>query len=79
MTDIEGLRDYGTKWKVLDSTTYQAYFGHLLFAGGVYRLHAKATKHLSFEHTSRNIFLATMSLKLFYMISRVIRCDSQTT
>jgi len=77
MTNLEGGRVYGEKWKNLDSSSFEAYIGLLLLAG-VYRSNGEATTSLWNSETGRHIFRAIMSLKTFSMISRVVRFDDKT-
>lgn len=76
MTNIEGRRVFGDHWQGLDETTLQAFIGLLLLAG-VYRSHGESTKSLWNAETGRPIFRATMSLKRFHAISRVLRFDEK--
>lgn len=69
-TNLNGRRTV-QKWKDIDDTTIRAYFGLLLLAG-VYRSRDEATRSLWDGETGRNIFRATMSLKTFKMLSRVL-------
>lgn len=76
MTNIEGRRVYSDNWENLDSTTLQAYVGLLLLAG-VYKSYGESTKSLWHAETGRPIFRATMPLKRFCCISRVLRFDDK--
>lgn len=78
MTNIEGLREYGNKWIILDKIMFQAYLGLLLLAG-VYKSHGESTKSLWNKETGRNIFRATMSHETFSMISSVVRFDDKSS
>ncbi|XP_053361966.1 piggyBac transposable element-derived protein 4-like [Clarias gariepinus] len=78
MTNKEGQRVYGNKWKNLDATDLQAYIGVLILAG-VYRSSKEATASLWHAESGRAIFRATMTLKMFHKISRVIRFDDKDT
>lgn len=78
MTNLEGRRVYGDSWKELDGTHLQAYIGLLILAG-VYKSKGEATASLWNADTGRAIFPATMSLKTFQVISRVIRFDDRET
>ena len=69
---------YGRKWKRMDGVDLQAYVGMLILAG-VYRSSKEATSSLWHAETGRVIFRATMSLKIFHTISRVIRFDDKET
>ena len=71
MTNKEGRRVYGRKWKRMDGVDLQAYVGMLILAG-VYRSSKEATSSLWHAETGRAIFRATMTLKIFHTISRVI-------
>lgn len=48
-----------------------AYFG-ILVLPGVYRSHSEATRSLWDDKTSRHIFWATMSIKIFALICRIL-------
>ncbi|XP_069612129.1 piggyBac transposable element-derived protein 4-like isoform X3 [Ranitomeya imitator] len=74
MTNIEGKKVYGDKWKNFDVTAMNAYIGLLLLAG-VYKSYGESTKSLWNSETGRHIFRATMSLERFHEISRVLRFD----
>ncbi|XP_005997448.1 piggyBac transposable element-derived protein 4-like [Latimeria chalumnae] len=78
MTNLEGRRVLGEKWKELDHVDMQAYIGLLLLAG-VYRCKGEATSSLWNAETGRAIFPATMSLETFHIITRVIRFDNRDT
>ena len=69
---------YGDSWKDLDVTHLQAYIG-LLILVGVYKSKGEATARLWAADTGRVIFPATMSLKKFYLLSRVIRFYDRKT
>ncbi|XP_049927217.1 piggyBac transposable element-derived protein 4-like [Epinephelus moara] len=74
-TNLHGRRTV-PDWKDLDATTVRAYFGLLLLAG-VYRSRGEATRSLWNEQTGRHIFRATMSVKMFGLISRILRFDDR--
>ncbi|XP_068435159.1 piggyBac transposable element-derived protein 4-like [Clinocottus analis] len=78
MTNLEGKKVYGDKWKDIDEVYLDAYLGVLLISG-VYRSCNEATDSLWDASTGRNIFRATMSLQTFQMISRVLRFDNRDT
>ncbi|KAK7121548.1 hypothetical protein R3I93_022589 [Phoxinus phoxinus] len=78
MTNLEGKRVYGVSWKEVDWVDFQAYFGLLLLAG-VYRSHNEATMSLWNADTGRAIFRATMSMRAFEIMTRVIRFDNRDT
>ncbi|KAK0148844.1 PiggyBac transposable element-derived protein 4 [Merluccius polli] len=78
MTNKEGRRVYGREWKRMDGVDLQAYVGMLILAG-VYRSSKEATSSLWHAETGRVIFRATMTLKIFHTISRVIRFDDKET
>nr|XP_033488734.1 piggyBac transposable element-derived protein 4-like [Epinephelus lanceolatus] len=78
MTNLEGRRVFGTKWTDLDRVDLQAYFGLLILAG-VFRSCKEASASLWDAQHGRAIFRATMPLKMFYAISRVIRFDNRET
>nr|XP_043880784.1 THO complex subunit 7 homolog isoform X1 [Solea senegalensis] len=72
-TNLHGRRTV-PEWKDLDVTTVRSYFGLLLLAG-VYRSHREPTCSLWDDQTGRHIFRATMSLKTFVLIGRILRFD----
>ncbi|XP_038128076.1 piggyBac transposable element-derived protein 4-like [Cyprinodon tularosa] len=78
MTNLEGKRVYGDSWKDLDVVDLEAYIGLLILAG-VYKSKGEATASLWNAETGRAIFPATMSLKAFHILSRVIRFDDKQT
>ncbi|XP_035768532.1 piggyBac transposable element-derived protein 4-like [Neolamprologus brichardi] len=78
MTNKEGRRVYGNKWRKMDPIDLQAYVGMLILAG-VYRSNKEATASLWHAESGRTIFRATMTLKVFHKISRVIRFDDKDT
>ncbi|XP_031735170.1 piggyBac transposable element-derived protein 4-like [Anarrhichthys ocellatus] len=78
MTNKEGRRVYGNKWRKMDRMDLQAYVGLLILAG-VYRSSKEATSSLWHAESGRAIFRATMTLKMFHKISRVIRFDDKDT
>ncbi|XP_045080530.1 piggyBac transposable element-derived protein 4-like [Coregonus clupeaformis] len=78
MTNKEGQRVYGNKWRKMDQMDLQAYVGVLILAG-VYRSSKEATSSLWHAESGRTIFRATMTLKMFHKISRVIRFDDKAT
>ncbi|XP_053175982.1 piggyBac transposable element-derived protein 4-like [Scomber japonicus] len=78
MTNKEGRRVYGDNWNNKDQTDLQGYLGLLILAG-VYRSSKEATSSLWHTHSGRAIFRATMPLKTFHIISRVIRFDDRST
>ncbi|XP_039633663.1 piggyBac transposable element-derived protein 4-like [Perca fluviatilis] len=78
MTNKEGQRVYGNKWRKMDHMDLQAYVGMLILAG-VYRSSKEATSSLWHAESGRAIFRATMTLKMFHKISRVIRFDDKDT
>lgn len=65
MTNLEGKKVHGDKWKDIDEEFLDAYIGVLLLAG-VYRSCNEATDSLWHASTGRNIFRATMSLQTFH-------------
>ncbi|KAG8232219.1 hypothetical protein J437_LFUL011963 [Ladona fulva] len=77
MSNIEGRRVYGDNWEDLDIITFDAYISILLLAG-VYRSRGESTKSLWNSETGRPIFSATMPLKTFHCISRVLRFDDKS-
>lgn len=68
---------YGKKWK-MDETDLQAYIGLLILAG-VYRSSKEATASLWHAESGRTIFRATMTLKMFHQMNRVLRFDDKDT
>ena len=78
MTNLEGRRVFGEKWKELDKTHLDAYLGLLILAG-VYKSKDESTASLWGAETGRAIFRATMSLETFHIFSRVIRFDNRET
>lgn len=62
--DLEGKRVYGDSWKDL---------GALLILAGVYKSKGEATASLWSAETGWAIFPATVSLKTFHVLSRVMR------
>nr|XP_055053772.1 piggyBac transposable element-derived protein 4-like [Misgurnus anguillicaudatus] len=78
MTNLEGSRVFGEKWKPLDLADLNAYIG-LLILSGVYKSNGEATESLWNAECGRPIFRATMSLERFHVISRVIRFDNRET
>ncbi|XP_060780363.1 piggyBac transposable element-derived protein 4-like [Neoarius graeffei] len=73
-TNIEGRRVFGERWKDLDETDLDAYFGVLILAG-VFKSKGEATESLWDKETGRELFQSTMSLQTFNIISRTIRFD----
>lgn len=78
MTNKEGQRVYGKKLRKMDQMDLQAYVGLLVLAG-VHRSSKEATASLWNAESGRAIFRATMTLKMFHKISRVIRFDDKDT
>lgn len=78
MTNKEGRRVYGTNWSDMDITDLRGYLGLLILAG-VYRSSKEAVESLWHAEHGRAIFRATMPLKTFFTISRVIRFDDRET
>ncbi|XP_059415375.1 piggyBac transposable element-derived protein 4-like [Carassius carassius] len=78
MTNLEGSRVFGEKWKPLDLIDLNAYIGLLILAG-VYRSKGEATASLWSTECGRPIFRSTMSQERFHIISRVIRFDDRET
>ncbi|XP_066260434.1 piggyBac transposable element-derived protein 4-like [Euwallacea similis] len=77
-TNIEGKRIFDKEWTDVDNIDMFAFFGLLLLAG-VYRSNNESTESLWDCEKGRPIFGATMSLKTFKKISRVIRFDNRQT
>lgn len=78
MTNLEGRRVLGEKWKDLDKTHLHAYLGVLILAG-VYKSKDESTASQWDAETGRAIFRATMSLETFHIFSRVIGFDNRET
>ncbi|XP_026150656.1 M-phase phosphoprotein 8 isoform X3 [Mastacembelus armatus] len=74
-TNLHGRRIV-PEWKDLDATTMRAYFGLLLLAG-VYRSRTEPTRNLWDDQAGRHIFRATMSVKTFVLISRMLHFDDR--
>ncbi|XP_039648491.1 uncharacterized protein LOC120554009 [Perca fluviatilis] len=77
-TNLEGPRKCGNDWKMTDATELRGYLGLLLLAG-VYRSRNEALESLWHEESGRAIFRATMSLKRFHALSRLLRFDDRET
>ena len=77
-TNLEGQRVYAEKWNPVDIVELEAYLG-LLLLSGVSKSHNEAMENLWNEQNGRHFFRATMSLKRFRVISRVIRFDDRST
>lgn len=73
---FSGTRVFGSEWATIDTVLLQAYFGLLLLAG-VYRSKGEALESLWDSVKGRPIFKATMSLKKFRNITRVLRFDNR--
>ncbi|XP_041792004.1 piggyBac transposable element-derived protein 4-like [Chelmon rostratus] len=78
MTNKEGRRVYGDKWDEMDKTQLEGYLGLLILAG-VYKSSKESTFSLWHAQSGRAIFRATMPLKTFHILSRVIRFDDRDT
>ncbi|XP_045064895.1 piggyBac transposable element-derived protein 4-like [Coregonus clupeaformis] len=78
MTNLEGVRKCGGRWKAMDSTDLRAYVGLLILAG-VYRSRGEAASSLWDAESGRTIFRATMPLKVFHAYSRLLRFDDRQT
>ncbi|KAJ8384204.1 hypothetical protein AAFF_G00207520 [Aldrovandia affinis] len=78
VTNLEGERVFGDKWRELDRADLQAYMGLLILAG-VYRSNHEAVPSLWDAESGRPIFRATMTLKEFNLLSAVIRFDNRDT
>lgn len=68
---------FGEAWKEINHASLKAYFGLLLLAG-VYRSCGEAMECLWDDVKGRPIFKATMSLRRFQNISRVLRFDDKS-
>ena len=69
---------FADTWKTLDQVDPQAYMGLLILAGE-HRSNNEATKSLWDGESGRPIFLSTMSLQQFHVLSRVFRFDERAT
>lgn len=78
MTNIEGKRVCGSEWTDVVPEDLRAFFGLLILAG-VFKSNHEATRSLWDSDFGRSIFRATMSLKMFHMLSRVVRFDDKST
>ncbi|XP_041791116.1 piggyBac transposable element-derived protein 4-like [Chelmon rostratus] len=78
MTNTEGRRVYGDKWDEMDKTQLEGYLGLLILAG-VYKSSKESTFSLWHAQSGRAIFCATMQLKTFHILSRVICFDDRDT
>ena len=78
MTNLEGGRVFADTWKALDQVDLKAYMGLLILAGENLSNH-EATKSLWDGESGSPIFLSTMSLQQFHVLSRVIRFDDRAT
>ncbi|XP_053946583.1 piggyBac transposable element-derived protein 4-like [Anastrepha ludens] len=77
-TNIEGKRIYGEEWLDIENIELFAFIGLLILAG-VFRSNNESCESLWNPETGRPIFAATMPLKTFKKISRVIRFDNRET
>lgn len=77
-TNLEGLRVYKENWKTLDIVELEAFIGLMILAG-VFKSNNESIENLWNEQNGRHIFRATMSLKRFKVISRIIRFDDRST
>lgn len=75
-TNLEGWRVFGERWKEMDQTHLDAYFGVLILAG-VFKSKGESTESLWDAESGREILRATMSLKNFHHVSRIIRFDDR--
>jgi len=78
MSNIEGKRVFGDAWKNITSNELNGYIG-LLYLAGVYRSAGESTEELWHPTDGRPVFRATMSLKRFKHISRILRFDDKET
>lgn len=65
-TILDGRRVFGEKWKEMDQTHLQAYFG-VLIPAGVFRSKGESTDSLWDAETGRELFHRTMCLENFYI------------
>ncbi|XP_048853942.1 piggyBac transposable element-derived protein 4-like [Brienomyrus brachyistius] len=78
MTNLEGKRITGKKWKEVDNTDIFAYYGILILAG-VYKSRSQSVSSLWNREMGRPIFRASMSLGKFHMLSTSVRFDEWAT
>ncbi|KAI2647909.1 PiggyBac transposable element-derived protein 4 [Labeo rohita] len=78
MTNLEGRRVYENEWNDIMLEEMQAFVGLLILAG-VCKSNNEATRSLWDSEMGRAIFRATMPLKTFHKLSRVVRFDDKTT
>ena len=72
-----GKAVFDQNWIPVDNISIKAYFGLLLLAG-VYKSHGEALENLWDDLKGRPIFRATMTLRRFQNIGRVIRFDKKS-
>ncbi|XP_053968719.1 piggyBac transposable element-derived protein 4-like [Anastrepha ludens] len=77
-TNIEGKLIYGEEWLDIENIELFAFIGLLILAG-VFRSNNESCESLWNPETGRPIFAATMPLKTFKKVSRVIRFDNRET
>ncbi|KAJ7993964.1 hypothetical protein DPEC_G00260590 [Dallia pectoralis] len=77
-TNREGSRRHGDAWRGMDAVDLRAYAGLLILAG-VYRSRGEAAASLWDAESGRPIFRATMTLKVFYAYSSLLRFDDRET
>jgi len=77
-TNVQGQLVFGTKWKAFDRLSLRSYIGLIILAG-VYKSNHEAITNLWDEFSGRPIFRATMSLRRFQDITRVMRFDDRST
>lgn len=78
MTNLEGRRVFAKEWNNIEWEEMQAYIGLLILAG-IFKSNNEATSSLWDGEMGRAIFRATMPLKMFKRLSRVIRFDDKRT
>ncbi|XP_028672760.1 piggyBac transposable element-derived protein 4-like [Erpetoichthys calabaricus] len=76
MSNLEGIRRYGERWKKIDESELRAYLGLLVLAG-VYRSQGEAASRLWHPETGRPVFCATMPLKRFCALSAILQFDNR--
>ncbi|KAJ7984080.1 hypothetical protein DPEC_G00366450 [Dallia pectoralis] len=77
-TNREGSRRHGDAWRGMDAVDLRAYAGQLILAG-VYRSRGEAAASLWDAESGRPIFRATMTLKVFYAYSSLLRFNDRET
>lgn len=76
-TNLEGLKVFGDGWNTVSETELIAFMG-LFILSGVFRAHNQVLEELWEDGVGPAVFSATMSLKRFKNINRVLRFDDRT-